>query len=248
MSTEGIQHESQSAKAKIGEPDSPEIEPGCSGGEFLEINDISLYYEVHGQGEPLLLMHTGNGSARDFDLMLPELTKHFLVITPDSRGQGRSTDTDEPLSYRQMVEDMIALLDSLGIDSAYVGGLSDGAAIAIHLAIHYPERVRALLVTAVDLFPEALAQVFWKQAEQWNLPEKLVTMWNTRPRLTEEELAGIRAPTLIVAGKQEQYVKHDHIEWHIEPFMAQNWYGCRKQTTFSVLTRPTRLLRPSCRS
>ena len=195
-------------------PCSPwEIEPRCSEGEFLQINGISLYYEVHGQGEQLLLLHGGGSSAENFNLMLPELTKHFRVITPDSRSQGRSTDTEEPLSYRLMVEDMIGLLDSLGIDSAYVGGWSDGAAIAIHMAIYYPERVRALLLTPVDLSAEALTEVFWEQVEQWDMPEKLETWWRSRSSPAEGELSGIRVPTLIVAGKDEQFIKHDHFVW-----------------------------------
>ncbi|MCP5113076.1 MAG: alpha/beta fold hydrolase, partial [bacterium] len=111
-------------------------EPECSEGESIQVNGISLYFEMRGQGEPLLLLHGGGGSGEHFNLMLPELTKHFRVITPDGRAQGRSTDSNEPLSYRLMAADMAALLDSLDIDSAFVGGWSDGAAIAIHLAIY----------------------------------------------------------------------------------------------------------------
>jgi len=156
------QDQSRAVQAKD-HPCSPwEIEEGCSEGEVLQINGISLYYEVYGQGEPLLLLHGGGGSAENFNLMLPELAEHFQVITPDSPAQGRSTDTDQPLSHRQMVDDMIGLLDSLGIDSAYVGGWSDQASIAIHMAIYHPERVRALLLTPVDLSSDALTDVFWE--------------------------------------------------------------------------------------
>jgi pimeloyl-ACP methyl ester carboxylesterase len=69
-------------------------------GQYLALNGISLSYEVHGVGEPLLLLHGGGGSAAHFERMLPELTQHFQVITPDSRAQGRSTDSEQPLSYR----------------------------------------------------------------------------------------------------------------------------------------------------
>ena len=183
-------------------------------GSVLEINGIQLYYKIHGHGEPLLLLHGGGGSAEHFEHMLPELARHFQVLTPDSRAQGRSTDTSQPLSYRQMVEDMIGLLDALGIDTAYVGGWSDGAAIAMHIAIYYPERVRALLLTPVDLSAEALTDEFWKESEQWELPEKLVTWWQTRVSPTEEELQGIRAPTLIVAGENEQFIKREYfVRW-----------------------------------
>ena len=79
---------------------------------------------MRGEGEPLLLLHGGGGSAEHFNAMLPELSELYQIITPDTRAQGRSSDTDEPMSYRQFADDMVTLLDSLGIASAYV---ADGA-------------------------------------------------------------------------------------------------------------------------
>jgi pimeloyl-ACP methyl ester carboxylesterase len=188
-------------------------ESRCSEGTHVRLNGISLYYEARGHGEPLLLLHGGGGSAEHFNLMLPELTKHYRVITPDSRAQGRSTHTGEPLSYRGMAEDMAALLDSLGMDSAYVGGWSDGAAIALHLAIYHPERVRALLLTPVDLSPDGLSDLYWEETRQLEFPGELETWWRTRSRPTDAEMSGIGVPTLFVIGEQEQYVKLDHIAW-----------------------------------
>jgi pimeloyl-ACP methyl ester carboxylesterase len=189
------------------------IEPECSDGTYLPINGISLYYEEHGQGEPLLLLHGGAGSAENFNLMLPGLAKHYRVITPDSRAQGRSTDDDKPLSYLQMVDDMIALLDALDIGSAYVGGWSDGAAIALHMAIYHPKRVRALLLTPVDLTSDGLSDLFWEETKEMEFPEKLETWWRERLRPTEEDMSGINVPTLFVIGENEQYVKLDHVSW-----------------------------------
>ena len=233
------QDESPAARTEVGECTSIEIEPGCSEGDLLEIDGISLYYEVRGQGEPLLLLHGGGGSAEHFNRMLPELTKHFQVITPDSRSQGRSTDTDEPLSYRLMVEDMVGLLDSLDIESAYVGGWSDGAAIAIYMAIYHPERVRALLLTPVDLSSEALTELFWEDAKQWNLPEKLETLWyKTRVSPTDEELAGIRAPTLFVIGQDEQYIKPEHLAWQYETIPGAEVAWISGADHFLVINKP----------
>jgi pimeloyl-ACP methyl ester carboxylesterase len=184
---------------------------------FLHINGISLYCQVHGQGEPLLLMHGANGSSKSFRAMVPELMKHFQVITPDSRAHGRSTDSDQPLSYRQMVDDMVGLLDALGIESVNAGGWSDGAGTGLHMAIHHPNRVSALILTPVDLSAEALSDLYWEdaRARQWNIPEKLATWWSTRTSPSEEELSRIDVPTLIVAGQNEQYIKHDYFKrWH----------------------------------
>lgn len=193
-----------------------EIKEQCSEGEVFKINDISLYYEIDGQGEPLLLLHGGGGSAEHFNLMLPELRQHYRVITPDSRAHGRSTDTLEPLSYRQMAADMIGLLDSLKLVSAYVGGWSDGASIALHMAIYYPDRVRALLLTPVDLSSEGLTDLFWEDTKEMNFPEKLEKWWRTRLPPSQKELSGIKVPTLFVIGKEEQYVKLEHVKWQYQ--------------------------------
>lgn len=191
----------------------PGTELDCSRGTFLTVNGICLFYEVHGQGDPILLMQGAGGSAAVFHRMLPGLTTHFQVVTPDTRGRGRSTDTADPLSYRQLVEDMIALLDALGIDSAYVGGYSEGAATAIHMAISHPDRVRALLLTPVNLDAHVFPERFWEDAERWNLPEKQVTFYRTKISPTEEEMASIRVPALFLIGTEEQYVSRDHLAW-----------------------------------
>lgn len=123
-----------------------------------------------------------------------------------------------------MVEDMISLLDSLEIDSAYVGGWSDGASIALHMAIYYPERVRALLLTPVDLSSEALTDLFLEETKQYNFSEKLEMWWRTRSRPTKEELSEIRALALFVIGEKEQFVKLDHVKWHYQSITgAEVW-------------------------
>ena len=76
--------------------------------------------------------------------------------------------------------------------------------------------MRALLLTPVDLFSEALTDVFWEDAKQGNYPEKLEMWWRTRSPPTERELSGIRAPTLFVIGEEEQYVKLDHVAWQYQ--------------------------------
>lgn len=219
--------------------ESAEIEKGCSEGKYLNVNGISLYYEARGSGEPLLLMHFGAGSAENFNPILPELTRHYRVITPDSRAQGRSTDTEEPLSYRLMVDDMITLMDSLGIDSAYVGGGSDGAAIAIHMAINHPERVRALILGVVDLSSDALTDVFWEEIEQYDIPEKLSTLWyETRISPTKEQLAGIEAPTLFLIGEEEQYIKFEHIAWQANTIPNATEVWIPEADHFAFMTHP----------
>lgn len=112
----------------------------------LQLRDIILYYEEAGQGEPLVLV-TGIGSdLQSWALTVPELSRHFRVITFDNRGAGRSSAPDRPYSIEGMAEDVVSLLDALEIDKAHVLGLSMGGYIAQELALHHPDRVDRLVL------------------------------------------------------------------------------------------------------
>lgn len=115
--------------------------------------DIITYYEEAGKGEPLLLIMGLGGDLQGWALQVPELAKHFRVITYDNRGAGRSSAPDRPYSIRQMAGDAAALLDHLGIEKAHVLGFSMGGYIAQELVLNYPNRVGrlALLATAAAI-------------------------------------------------------------------------------------------------
>jgi 3-oxoadipate enol-lactonase len=107
-----------------------------------------IAYEEQGQGFPLLLIH---GLAGDHTAWTPQLatwSKRFRVIAPDNRGAGASTQVDEPISTRDMAGDMLALLDALGVEQAHVVGRSMGGAIAQHMVLMAPKRVRSLALCA----------------------------------------------------------------------------------------------------
>ena len=110
--------------------------------------DITTYYEESGSGEPLLLIMGIGGDLQGWALQVPELAKHFRVITYDNRGAGRTSAPDRPYSIRQMAGDACALLDHLGIDKAHVLGFSMGGYIAQEFAIAHPERVEKLILLA----------------------------------------------------------------------------------------------------
>ena len=112
------------------------------GGQYTDINGIRLYYETYGSGQPVLVLHGGTGSLEDMRYQIAALAAERFVVAPDSRGHGRSSDTDAPLSYGLMADDMLKLLDSLKIDRVDIVGWSDGGIIGLDLAIHHPERIR----------------------------------------------------------------------------------------------------------
>lgn len=112
----------------------------------IRVNNIDLYFEIEGQGQPLLLLAGYSCDHTQWASVANVLRRSYQVIAVDNRGIGRSSSPDEPYSAAQMADDALALLDHLGIGQAYVAGHSFGGQIAQELTIHYPKRVRALLL------------------------------------------------------------------------------------------------------
>ena len=125
-------------------------------GEPVSINGMEMYYLVHGEGEPLVLLHGFTGSSSDWEIFLPDLSREYRLIIPDLRGHGRSTNPLTTFTFRQAAFDGLALLDHLGISQCKAIGLSNGGNILLHMATQRPERVTAMvLVSAVSYYPES---------------------------------------------------------------------------------------------
>lgn len=115
-------------------------------GRYAAINGLSMYYEVHGQGRPLLLLHGGFGLVEQWGELLTRLAETRQVIAPELQGHGRTADLDRPFSFEQFADDVIGLLDHLGLAEADVLGYSLGGLVAIQTALRHPARVRRLIV------------------------------------------------------------------------------------------------------
>lgn len=128
----------------------------------IAVNGVELYYEIHGEGSPLVMLHGGVNPSDMFGAPLAEMAKTHKVIAIHMRGHGFSIDSDEPWSYEQMADDVAALLDELDIDKIDIMGWSMGGGVAYQVAIRHPELVNKLVVISMNVrnsgnFPEVEA-------------------------------------------------------------------------------------------
>ncbi len=111
-------------------------------GKYAEVNGLEMYYEVHGSGEPLILLHGGVGAIEMFGEVLPLLAEGRQVIAADLQAHGRTADIDRSLSYEAMADDVAALIEHLDLEKADIMGYSLGGGVALQTAILHPEVVR----------------------------------------------------------------------------------------------------------
>jgi pimeloyl-ACP methyl ester carboxylesterase len=121
---------------------------GVAAGRTIEVNGATIYYEEHGQGTPLVLIHGGLCSIASWAALMPHLTDDFRVIALDSRGHGRSTNPGGELSYPLLADDVAALIAALGLERPLVGGWSDGGQVAVEVGARHPGVAGSLLIGA----------------------------------------------------------------------------------------------------
>lgn len=187
-------------------------------GKFIKLRGFNMYYEIYGQGEPLLMIHGNGGSINSFINQIPYFSKRYKVIAVDSRAQGNSEDLQDSLSFEMMADDFSVLLDKLHLDSCYVLGWSDGGINGLLLAIRHPDKVKKLVITGANLWPDSTA--ISVADYEWGLnfydtlgkmpqtPEiihtrKLVKLDTFEPHITKEQLQQIKCPTLVIGGDHD---------------------------------------------
>jgi pimeloyl-ACP methyl ester carboxylesterase len=195
-------------------------------GRYADINGVRIYYKTYSSGRPVLVLHGGLGFIEIMHYQIRALAANRFVIAPDSRGHGRSTDSDAPLSYALMADDMLKLLDSLSIDKADIVGWSDGGIIGLDLAMHHPDRVGRLVTIGANYDVDGLlhkpvfdgkippAPGFYRRnapgPAHWPvLYTKIITMQQTQPHYSLDDLGKIKAPTLVMAGEFD-VVRREH--------------------------------------
>ena len=170
----------------------------------IDVNGVTLYYEVWGEGRPLIMVH-GNGEDHSIFYEAAEiLSQHFTCYLIDSRGHGQSSPVDR-LDYRDMAGDIIDLVWALNLEGAVYYGFSDGGIIGLIAAIFEPELFDTLIVSGANLNPRGVrAGFFWslKRETRTNRDPKLLLMLY-QPHISRDDLSRIRARTLVLAGEHD---------------------------------------------
>lgn len=193
-------------------------------GQFYSVNGLQMYCEVYGSGDPLLMIHGNGGSIAAFTKQIPYFSKRYKVIVADSRAQGKSIDHSDSLTYEQMADDFAALLSAMNIDSANVLGWSDGGINGLLLAMRHPEKVKKLVVTGANLWPDTsavdaatIAEVMPRYIELKEMFSdsstggsfidstefKLLKLLIEQPHIELSALQKIQAPTLVIGGDHD---------------------------------------------
>ena len=198
-----------------------------SAGQYASVNGINLYYEIHGTGTPLILLHGGFGTFETFSALTPTLVLDHQVIGVDLYGHGRTALTNRPLRFESMADDIAGLIHQLGLEKAAVLGYSLGGAVALQTAIRHPERVNKLVLISTPFkrtgwHPEMqtgmgfIAPEFFVGTPPHDAyisvapnPEDFPRfVANMREALSQdydwtEQVSALKMPTLIIAGDSD---------------------------------------------
>ncbi len=180
-------------------------------GKYATINGIKMYYEVYGQGAPVVFLHGNGGSIAGHSKRIDYFSKKYKVIAIDSRAHGKTIDTISVLTYEMMAKDIHDLLDTLKIDSAMIWGQSDGAILALLLAIHYPEKVRKAAGFAANLRPDTTAIIpeilDWAETIKKQVisrkDKQLFRLVTEQPHIPVSDLSNIRVPFMVMMGDRD---------------------------------------------
>ena len=208
---------------------------------YSDVNGLSMYYEIYGEGKPLVLIHGGGSTIQtSFSNIIPYLAKHRQIITMELQAHGRTNDRDTDLSFKQDADDIAVLLKNLHIPKADILGFSNGGQDAIDLAMYYPDMVNKLILASTFYQRSAAPDQFWEGFDHVkfsdmpqslkdgflavnNNDDALLNMFNKDVQRmksfkdwSDEQMASISAPTLIMnssmdVGSPEHAVKMYHI-------------------------------------
>ena len=191
-------------------------------GDRIEVNGIDTYYEVSGEGEPIIVLHGAHMNIDTMGGIIPALAKTRKVYVPEFQGHGRSADIDRPITYENLADDVAAFMDAVGLETADIFGYSMGAAAGLQLAIRHPQKVDQLVAASVAFdiegmqpeykafIPQMSPAIFEPFRAQWRalapnpdgydaFIEKMIALEH-EPLQWEAEVKALETPVLVITG------------------------------------------------
>jgi len=198
-------------------------------GHRVQVNGMRMYYEVSGQGEPLIVLHGAYMNIRTMSAIVPRLARTHKVYALELQGHGRTTDIDRPITYPNLADDVAAFMDAVGLQKADVFGYSMGAGAGLQLAIRHPDKVNKLVAASVAydsaglqpefkaMIPQMTVDMFLQMpfAAEYRklsptpdsfpaLVRKLIAL-EREPMSWREDLKRVKTPVLIIGGDADGY-------------------------------------------
>jgi pimeloyl-ACP methyl ester carboxylesterase len=208
-------------------------------GHYASVNGLNMYYEIHGTGTPLVLIHGGGSTLQTtFGRVIPSFSKNHQVIAVEMQAHGHTADIDRPLSFEQDADDVAELLKQLNIPKADIFGFSNGASTTLQLAIRHPELVNKIIVAAAfykksgaqpwffdmmanatfEQMPQPYKDAFLKINPDTNaihrMYERDVARMQSFPDISEELMKTIKAPAFIITSDQDVVTPEHAVEMH----------------------------------
>jgi pimeloyl-ACP methyl ester carboxylesterase len=198
------------------------------------VNGISIHYQVHGKGAPVILLHGGLANSDYWGRQIAALAPNHMVIVMDSRGHGRSTRDTRAFGYDLMADDVVALMDMLGVRKADIVGWSDGGIIGLDLALRHKDRVGKIFAFAANsltsgvkdgveknpTFAAYIARAGHEYEAHSATPKgyddfvtQISKMWAEQPNWSDGQLQSIEAPVWIVDGDHDEAIRREHTEY-----------------------------------
>ena len=202
-------------------------------GTYVQVNGLRMYYETHGVGTPVILLHGGLETCQMWAPVVSVLSRNYRVITPDSRGHGRTEESTEQISYALMVEDFVQLIHKLELDRPFIVGYSDGGQTAKHMAINHPGLARGYM----------LGGIFNSMTAEWRyLMQGILGVEG--PGMVDTERVQRENPQVVRDLQEKHEIFHREGYWKTLLIQSsQRWWSPAEltQADFSKITDPTLL-------
>jgi pimeloyl-ACP methyl ester carboxylesterase len=227
---------------------------------YVEHDGARIWYATYGSGSPMILLHGGLGHSGNWGYQVPALvTGGYRAVLIDSRGHGRSTRDGRPFRYELMASDVLAVMDALHLGKAGLVGWSDGATIALILAMKAPARVAGVYFFACTMDPSGVKQITepnpildrclgrhakdyaWLSATPDQFKaffEAVSLMMKTEPNYSAHDLAQISVPVVIVQSEHDEFIKREHAEYLVRSIPNAELVNLRGVSHFAPLQRP----------